>query len=147
MKNITLKFENLIPMPVQSIRGGRYGFYQPKKVTDYKELIRNMAYTQLPDDWTPFTTAVKVIYLQYSFPIPQSMPKMLKEAILLDKNIVYRAKRPDLEDNLFKGLADALSGLIWEDDSIIVESNLIRKVYAEIPGIVMELQEFTGLYY
>lgn len=147
MKEIVLKFENLVPMPVQSVRGGKFGFYQPKKVTDYKTVIKNMAYSQLPEDWTPFSTAVKVIYLQYSFPIPQSMPKMLKEAILLDKDIVYRAKRPDLGDNLFKGLADAFTGLIWEDDSIIIESNLIRKVYNEIPGIVIELQEYKGLFY
>jgi Holliday junction resolvase RusA-like endonuclease len=144
MKEVTLFF-NIIPKPIQSIRGGRGHYYQPKENVKYKDDIKVQAYNQLPDDWTPFNKAIEIVELRYLFPIPASMPKIYKENILIDHNRVYRNKRPDLGDNLFKGLADALTGIIWEDDSLIVKINNVYKVYAEQPGIFIQIQELDGL--
>jgi Holliday junction resolvase RusA-like endonuclease len=144
MKEITLFFD-VVPKPIQSVRGGRGHYYQPKENVEYKEAIKVQAYNQLPNNWTPFNKAIEIIELRYLFPIPASMPKMFKENILLDNNRVYKAKRPDMGDNLFKGLADALTGLIWDDDSLIVKMNNIYKIYEEKTGIFIQIKELDEL--
>ena len=53
----------------------------------------------------------------------------------------YHEKKPDI-DNLIKGLCDALTGILWDDDTQI-SVLLATKKYTDVPGIKIYLQEAT----
>ena len=44
--------------------------------------------------------------------------------------LIYKTSRPDLQDNLCKGLFDALSGIVFKDDSQIVKVNNLKSITA-----------------
>lgn len=50
-------------------------------------------------------------------------------------------KKPDA-DNLAK-IADALNGIVWRDDAQIV-SLMVRKVYAETPGLDVVIRSYVA---
>jgi Holliday junction resolvase RusA-like endonuclease len=50
-------------------------------------------------------------------------------------------KRPD-KDNYEKFVLDALNGIYWTDDSVIVTGRT-TKYYSEIPGIVIKIKKLT----
>lgn len=127
-----------IPKPKQSARfrvgrskSGRYIpiSYQSKKVENTELNIAYSAIQQLPKDFKPFDCPVGA-EIEYIFPIPKSWSKKKKK--LLETKRIYKDTRPDLQDNLSKGLFDALEGIVFINDSRI---SLIRavKYYGEIP--------------
>jgi Holliday junction resolvase RusA-like endonuclease len=67
------------------------------------------------------------LYLRYA--VPASYSKKRKEACL--RGVEY-PKRIDL-DNVYKSITDAMNGIVYTDDSQIVEAH-ITKVYAETAG-------------
>jgi Holliday junction resolvase RusA-like endonuclease len=74
--------------------------------------------------------------LRAEFAIPKRMHKQ-DQPLAMSGNI-RPAKRPDI-DNLYKLAADALNGVVYRDDALIVEAN-IRKVYSGEPKIVITVQ-------
>jgi len=54
---------------------------------------------------------------------------------------VYHTKKPDI-DNLAKAVKDALKGIIYKDDSQIVEAHLFKQ-YGE-PAVKIELKTLEG---
>jgi Holliday junction resolvase RusA-like endonuclease len=52
----------------------------------------------------------------------------------------YVQGRKDL-DNLLKPLKDGMKGVVYTDDSQIVEYGLVSKVYSETPGTIIYLEE------
>jgi Holliday junction resolvase RusA-like endonuclease len=54
----------------------------------------------------------------------------------------YHTKKPDL-DNLAKFVYDALTGLFWRDDSIII-TGLTKKVYASEAMTMIEVYKIKG---
>jgi len=54
---------------------------------------------------------------------------------------VFKETKPDLLDNLFKGFADALNGIVWQDDALISYCKEIYKIYGEHPGIQLEVED------
>jgi Holliday junction resolvase RusA-like endonuclease len=56
--------------------------------------------------------------------------------------IIYKITKPDLEDNLKKGMNDAMTGIVWTDDSRIAIGKG-RKIYGTVPKI--RIKVFTGL--
>lgn len=129
------------PKAVQSVRACRMGNtirqFQPKKVTDWKAYIRLSATEQLPDGWTPLTGAVEVEYT-FVFPILKSMNKKTVQAIT-DGLLMFKDRKPDI-DNLQKGLADSLTGVVWMDDSQIVETHA-SKIFGVVPQIKVNIYE------
>lgn len=129
------------PKAVQSVRACRMGNtirqFQPKKVTDWKAYIRLSATEQLPDGWTPLTGAVEVEYT-FVFPILKSMNKKTVQAIT-DGLLLFKDRKPDI-DNLQKGLADSLTGVVWMDDSQIVETHA-SKIFGVVPQIKVNIYE------
>ena len=124
------------PMAIQSMRVAKVGKfitkYQPKKVTNWQAYVKTFALTQLPFGWRLLDCGIHVSY-QFVFPMLKSMSKQQRQFVL-DGGLLYKASRPDLGDNLKKGLNDALTGIVWIDDSRIV-SDAGRKVYGEFPRI------------
>ena len=54
--------------------------------------------------------------------------------------IFYKNTKPDLPDNLKKLVNDAMSGLVYEDDSLIVTENDTAKYYGIGGCIIIELE-------
>lgn len=50
-------------------------------------------------------------------------------------------KKPDV-DNYAKGILDALTGVIWEDDNIIVHLE-VRKFYSDLPRVEVIVSSYT----
>jgi Holliday junction resolvase RusA-like endonuclease len=76
------------------------------------------------------------LYLRYT--VPASYTKKRKEACL---NGLEYPKRIDL-DNCYKSITDAMNGIVYVDDSQIVEAHIL-KCYAEEPGANIMIQEKT----
>ena len=113
------------PRAIQSVRFCRIGehvrTYQPKYNTDWKSYIRLSASVQLPEIWQSLEgpLALEVLFI---FSPLRSFPKKTLQAIAAG-NRVYKSTKPDLTDNLLKGLCDALTGICWRDDSQICKVN------------------------
>lgn len=129
-----------VPQPKQSARFRVQKFgdksfvksYQKKEVKDQE---RNFAYdakSQLPEDFEMFTGPLQVKAL-FVFPPLKSFSKS-KLNVLESGGIIYKDTKPDLQDNLFKGVADALEGVVFRNDSQICEV-VSRKIYGTVPRI------------
>lgn len=106
--------------------------YQSKKVKDNERNIKFDVKKQLPEGFMPYDMAIgcKVLFV---FPPLKSWSK--KKIAELDSGItIHKDTKPDLTDNLMKGLFDAMQGIIFTDDSRVckVESS---KIYGIIPRI------------
>jgi len=129
------------PRPKQSVRKGKYGFYQPKDLVEYIESLR----THIKSQWTskPLEGAVgfEVIFI---FPYPKSYPTSKRRLW------EFSCKRPDIE-NLEKPLMDALKNLVYKDDSQVCYKKAF-KVYSNFSGILVKVfkvdsQDFGDITY
>lgn len=68
-------------------------------------------------------------------PIAKSWPRRDRDAAVA--GTMFPTGRPD-HDNYSKSICDALTGIVWADDSQICRS-LIVKEYGENPGIIVEV--------
>jgi len=62
-------------------------------------------------------------------------PKSLK------KTVLQHTTRPDC-DNLGKAIADALKGIIYRDDALIVDKRVTKR-YGEPPGVMVTIEELS----
>jgi len=76
------------------------------------------------------------LYLRYA--VPTSYSKKRTEACL---NGLEYPKRVDL-DNCYKSITDAMNGIVYADDSQIVEAHIL-KCYALEPGANVMIHEHT----
>lgn len=130
------------PKPIQSVRFCRFGervrTYQPKSNIEWKNFIRLSASKQIPENWEPLEGAIG-IKVDFVFSPLRSFSKKTTAAIFAGYK-VFKETKPDLCDNLLKGLCDALSGICWRDDSQIckVES---EKYFGNSPMIIIKAKE------
>ena len=75
-------------------------------------------------------------FIYVTFPVPASYSKKRKEACL---NELEFPKRVDI-DNCYKSITDAMNGIVYIDDSQIVEAHII-KVYHETSGANIMVKE------
>ena len=130
-----------VPKAVQSFRFTRRGFrYQPKDVVSWKNFVKLQCMAQLPDDFTTIEGPV-MVDMKFVFPPLKSWPKRkLKQ---LDEGVTFhKTTRPDC-DNLLKATLDSLSGIVWKDDSQIVELKMV-KVYGREPMTVFRVYPVLG---
>jgi Holliday junction resolvase RusA-like endonuclease len=134
-------FFDVIPKGVQSFRATRTGHkYQDPKVVSWKTLVALMASQSLPEGYQVMTKEVVLHKLVFRFPPTKAMLSSKKKRAEFDEALergvrVHKSSKPDLMDNLSKGFIDALSGVVWADDKIIVASRDLAKVYHHKPGI------------
>jgi Holliday junction resolvase RusA-like endonuclease len=126
------------PVPKGRPRFARRGqfvqTYTDVKTIDYETHVAMKA-RQAIGASEPLQGALTVfLYLRYT--IPASYSKKRKEACL--RGVEY-PKRIDL-DNVYKSITDAMNGIVYTDDSQIVEAH-ITKVYAETAGANIMVQE------
>ena len=66
--------------------------------------------------------------IEFVFARPKSLPKRVEDHV----------KKPDL-DNLIKAFKDAAKGILWHDDSQVVQMTA-RKAYGDKPMIIAEVR-------
>ena len=134
-------FMQMEPKAIQSVRfavrGGFVRKFQPQRNVKYKGDIKMDALTQVPDDFEAFTGPIKLEVI-YMYAPTTSMSKK-KKAYLAEGNVIMKPTRPDLQDNLSKGLCDALTGVLWKDDSQIVWVEGFKVYSHKGPGIYIKV--------
>lgn len=135
------------PFAKQSMRVTRSGHrYTPSKVRKGQANLRAQIVQQLPgtngDKFKPWQGPVRVRRVLFVFPRPKNHYRTGKYAgQLKDWAPTFVTKRPDLTDNLMKGLFDAMNGVVFLDDKQVVEVLHTRKIFGEKPRIEVEIEE------
>jgi len=116
-------------------RGNFVQTYTPDKTRNYESLIKEAAIEAMGTS-EPLETPV-TLYLYIRAPIPKSLPKKRIEACLngLEKPI----KKPDAS-NVLKSVEDAMNGVVYKDDSQIVNIH-VSKVYSSVSGVDVCIKE------
>jgi len=126
-----------MPTSHQSVRFTRSGrSYKPKKIIDYQATVVRLAEEQLPKDFKiiPAGTNIFIEELTYQYAYIKSIPKKRRVGKL------YKATKPDLQDNLNKAFLDALEGVVYEQDQNIVAINKLEKYYGDKDLITLILK-------
>ena len=134
-KCIHLSFD-IEAKPKQSVRGGKYGFYKDPKVKKYENQLIALTKPQLKG---VYLSGAINYYAVYTFQLPKNAPKWAKEEIEKG-NTIYKSTKPDLTDNLNKGIVDAITPLFMANDSRIARCE-ITKVYGKTSGIKVSFCE------
>ena len=106
--------------------------YTPKKTRDYENKLAFFAAEVMKD--SPLLEGPLWVCVRVSVSIPESWSKK-KRALALAGEI-KPIGRPDL-DNYIK-ILDALNGIVWKDDSQIVEISAF-KYYGEKPRLFVDI--------
>ena len=116
-------------------RGNYVQTYTPDKTRNYESLIKEAAIQAMGSNEI-LETPVN-LYLYIRVPIPKSYSKKRLEACLngSEKPI----KKPDAS-NVLKSVEDAMNGVVYKDDSQIVNIH-VTKVYASQSGIDVCVKE------
>jgi Holliday junction resolvase RusA-like endonuclease len=116
-------------------RGNFVKTYTDAKTVSYEDQIRFYALKAMGDSKV-IEGAVRV-FVSIRMAVPKSYSNKRREACLngLDKPL----KKPDW-DNVAKSICDAMNGIIYVDDTQIVEAH-ITKQYAQQAEVVVLVQE------
>lgn len=110
--------------------------YQKKDVVEKQQNIGFEILKQLPKGFKLMEGALYVA-VTFVFPVLKSMSK--KERDLIESGeIVYKTAKPDLVDNLMKGLFDAMNGIVFKDDAQICRVSS-KKIFGEFGLTVVEI--------
>jgi Holliday junction resolvase RusA-like endonuclease len=131
------------PMPSQSVRFVRTGWgmqaYQPDKLKKWRALVGMLARSQMLPGTGASEGPMRVVRCEFVFAPLKSMSRGMVGRIMEGK-LVYRIGRMDLADNLKKALYDALKGVVFVDDSQIVEERLTVKRFGPQAKIILEIE-------
>lgn len=117
--------------------------YQPKGNTEWKSWIKLQTIQQLPEYFEMITTAIRIKKLHFIFsPLKSFSNKKMK--MIEDGQIFYKYTRPDLTDNLQKGIIDSLAGIIYKDDSLIVAEDNVKKYFGKEACIHLEIERIDN---
>ena len=127
------------PKPVQSVQFRGKKAYQPADVKQFKAEVKYHFRKEFPN----FEVLEKVplllnVFYKYSM---KSLPRWQQEYIHIYGRYP-KITRPDVTDNLNKGLVDALTGEIWGDDSLICDIHAL-KIHANHEGIDIVVSQLT----
>ena len=138
---MSYEFEATFVIPGEPVGKARPRFtkagrvYTPDRTAAYEKLVRKefIEQCEVPDE--PLTGPVS-IYVQAEFAIPKRATKAQREAMLAD--LVPPLKKPDA-DNILKIITDPLNGILWKDDSQIVEAR-VSKFYNNAARVIVEIE-------
>lgn len=124
--------EQARPRATRMGRGIR--LYDPKKVADYKKQLAMMCKFQYKQAPLTGPLSVKVKFYR------RNQKGVSKRRLQLREDGKIRpTKKPDLS-NYLKSFEDALNGILWADDALIVHEE-IDKYYSENPRIEVEVNK------
>ena len=130
-------------IPKQSVRQGKGFFYQDTKYLKYSRAIIKEVRKSLSDDFEILDGYLKATVI-YVFPPLKGMSKKDKE-YLENGGYIYKNTRPDVTDNLNKGLFDALQEVVYVDDSRISEVTA-SKVFGKQAKIILKIEQLNSKY-
>ena len=139
-----MRFEfDIEPVEQARPRATRMGkgirLYDPKKVTVFKKRLGLLARQQMLDrGLDPFDGPLEV-RMGFYRPVQTSVSK--KERSRRLSGVHRPTVKPDL-DNYIKSTSDALNGILWADDNLIVSLEA-KKFYAEQPHLTVEIKRPT----
>jgi Holliday junction resolvase RusA-like endonuclease len=116
------------------IRGGHVNHYRPEAARSYEGLIHTAAMQELGDR-PPFDEPVEVT-LRAVFPVPASWSERKRTQAVA--GVIKPGKLPDA-DNVAMAWLDALNGVVFRDDALIVRL-AIEKVYGQSPSVVVTVR-------
>ncbi|MFW5436589.1 RusA family crossover junction endodeoxyribonuclease [Paenibacillus apiarius] len=116
--------------------GGFIRMYDPAKSRDYKDYVRLAAGENAPEALLEGPLGM-VLHVYRT--IPKSFSK--KKAAAAEAGEIRPTSKPDA-DNYLKGVKDALKGVIWRDDSQVVEV-LVTKRYSARPRIEVKIKDLS----
>lgn len=112
--------------------------YDPKKVAIFKRNLGMLAKQQMLDrGLEPFDGPLEV-HMEFYRPVQTSISK--KERARRLSGVHRPTVKPDLS-NYVKATEDALNGILWVDDNLIV-TETSEKFYAEQPHLTVEVKEW-----
>lgn len=131
-------------VPKQSARFGNGRVFKDKKVLDFERLVTTEAKKQLQGFNSEKGHLDGPIYCEatYVFNLPKNAPKWAVQGLENGKK-VYKCTTPDVTDNVNKGIIDALSPLIMDNDSRISLFKA-RKIYGVKPRIEIAFYELPN---
>ena len=113
--------------------------YDPKKVAIFKRQLGLLAKQQMLDrGLEPFDGPLEVC-MEFHRPVQASISK--KERSRRLSGVHRPTVKPDL-DNYIKSTSDALNGILWADDNLIISLEA-KKYYAEQPHLIVEIRMAT----
>ena len=137
-----MRFEfDIAPVEQARPRATRMGkgirLYDPKKVAIFKRQLGMLAKQQMLDrGLEPYDGPLEVCMV-FCRPVQASISK--KERVLRLLGVHRPTVKPDL-DNYIKSTSDALNGILWADDNLII-SLKAKKLYAERPHLTVVIRE------
>ena len=122
--------------------GNHVHTYDPEKSRSYKQLVRFWVTQHLKkiEGFKPYENALCVDVTFYRH-IPSSWSR--KKRMEADSGIIRPVTRPDC-GNYEKGFYDALTGIVWVDDSIITDKNVRKRYTADLARIELKITEVTS---
>ena len=127
------------PKAVQSVRGGRGGFFPDRKVVAWKNQIR--PYIELAcAGGRPTEYPLRINAIRYIFKLPSSARPEIRDFVAAGGVIPY-VGTADITDNLAKGLVDTCAGLVFVNDKLIWQTCQTEKIYGIEDGIYIEFEE------
>lgn len=127
--------------PKGAVRMTRRGMHVKKAAQEYLAYKDEIAWMARQHFSAPFSAPVAV-RAKFFYPIPQSWSKRDKEKA--SAGMLRPAVKPDI-DNVIKGLFDALNGIAWTDDKLVVEEHS-SKWYSNEPRIEVEVRLVEDLF-
>lgn len=107
-----------------------------QKYLRYKHFIGVTAKRNIPE---PSERPISVT-LAFYYPIPKSWSKKKKDEA--NDQGIMPAVKPDI-DNCIKGVFDALNGIAWKDDNLVVDVRSFKR-YSNKPMIVVTIEEVSA---
>lgn len=124
--------------PKFSTINGHAKAYDPEKSRNYKAYVRLLATQAMKEQGFEMIEGPCSLDILAFFEVPKSKSKKFREAAL--SGLEYPTKKPDI-DNIIKAIQDALNGLAYKDDALIVKLGVV-KLYSEIPRVEVSLIEW-----
>jgi Holliday junction resolvase RusA-like endonuclease len=124
--------------PRASRQGNRVIMYDPPKSREYKQFVALIAKQHAPK--IPYEGELDV-HLKIYRPIPKSTSKKNRE--LKNAGIKRPIVKPD-NSNYAKGIEDALNGIVYKDDSQIVDLR-VSKFYSDDPRVEVRIRELEPM--
>lgn len=124
------------PIPYKRVEGGKF---KPKFIPEHVRVWREAAgwFARQEMIGRPILRGCISLTVTAYFAPPNGWPAWKREAALLGE--IEHTSKPDV-DNIIKNSKDSLNGIVWVDDSQVVEE-WGRKEYCDQPRVLLRITE------
>lgn len=129
--------------------------YQDAKITNTAKMLQLQIIVQLKGQrFTKFRGAIFVTRMEFIFKVSKNAPKYMIDDLKAGTKIYFKDTKPDLDnlekmvwdamqsEKMEKEVANAMTGLVYDNDAQIVSKNGVFKRWGIIPGIIIEMEGY-----